>query len=577
VIRFSALLVALAIGLLIAGVAASSLLMVYVSIAVCAVAALLLAAGVLRHWSVIFGGEAAQQAGSAASGPVQRARAAVPGPANTRPGESVAAYGVLAKTSAARSPRSAAGAGPSGAGPAWAGTGAGAKVPGRGAEPAARRDRGRGEETDQGLAARPPDRTRRPDRRPGQKDPSGRPSRRPADPAPPQVEQPAANRADDLWERVNEELESAGKRDTGALTWPASDFVAMPETPASTEPGPPDAEPLSGLGSGVGSDLWQPAAGWQPPVNPQLRWPAVRPPAEFGARGADEPEPSQAEAAESAAGTPTAGERATAAAATAGSSGPEASEPASDAAAASEAEAQEPTDGAAAASAPAAGGAKAGDGERPTQNEKGLEDGAPEGRALEDSALQDSVTGQDAPVADAISGEETPAGDAPPWTVATWRVGSEDATDNGSTDTESSGTAATEDAAPEGTAEAKEAGPAKPAPPNPAEGWLAAGAIVPDTQAAESADKPGPHEPGLAEKTKAAEVQPAGKAEAEPAAAPGQADVTVVPGVARYHRSGCILIRFLGADDLEIMPRQQAADAGFVPCRACQPDELKTG
>ena len=54
-IKASALLVALAIGLLVAGVVASSLLMVYVSIAVCAVAALLLAVGVLSHWSEIFG------------------------------------------------------------------------------------------------------------------------------------------------------------------------------------------------------------------------------------------------------------------------------------------------------------------------------------------------------------------------------------------------------------------------------------------------------------------------------------------------------------------------------------------
>ncbi len=59
--------------------------------------------------------------------------------------------------------------------------------------------------------------------------------------------------------------------------------------------------------------------------------------------------------------------------------------------------------------------------------------------------------------------------------------------------------------------------------------------------------------------------------------APGQVEVTVVPGVARYHRSGCILIRFLGTDDLEVMPRQQAQDAGFAACRACQPDELDTG
>ena len=70
-IRFSALLVALAIGLLAAGVAASSLPLVYVSIAVCAVAALLLAAGVLRHWSEIFGPRAQRVASPfAASGPV---------------------------------------------------------------------------------------------------------------------------------------------------------------------------------------------------------------------------------------------------------------------------------------------------------------------------------------------------------------------------------------------------------------------------------------------------------------------------------------------------------------------------
>ena len=54
-IKTSALLVVLAIGLLVAGVLASSLPMVYVSIGVCAVAALLLAAGVLSHWSEIFG------------------------------------------------------------------------------------------------------------------------------------------------------------------------------------------------------------------------------------------------------------------------------------------------------------------------------------------------------------------------------------------------------------------------------------------------------------------------------------------------------------------------------------------
>jgi len=50
-------------------------------------------------------------------------------------------------------------------------------------------------------------------------------------------------------------------------------------------------------------------------------------------------------------------------------------------------------------------------------------------------------------------------------------------------------------------------------------------------------------------------------------------DVTVVPGVARYHRTECILIRFLGPGDLEVMTKQAAEAVGCVPCRACQPDK----
>ncbi len=59
-----------------------------------------------------------------------------------------------------------------------------------------------------------------------------------------------------------------------------------------------------------------------------------------------------------------------------------------------------------------------------------------------------------------------------------------------------------------------------------------------------------------------------------PAKPAGPVQVTVVPGVARYHRSECILIRFLGEDDLEIMSKQEAAAKGLVACRACQPDQL---
>jgi hypothetical protein len=55
------------------------------------------------------------------------------------------------------------------------------------------------------------------------------------------------------------------------------------------------------------------------------------------------------------------------------------------------------------------------------------------------------------------------------------------------------------------------------------------------------------------------------------------AKVTVVPGIARYHKSDCILIRFLGAEDLETMSIGQAEETGCVPCRACRPEkELAT-
>jgi methylphosphotriester-DNA--protein-cysteine methyltransferase len=50
--------------------------------------------------------------------------------------------------------------------------------------------------------------------------------------------------------------------------------------------------------------------------------------------------------------------------------------------------------------------------------------------------------------------------------------------------------------------------------------------------------------------------------------------VIVVSGVPRYHRPGCILIRFLGEDDVESVTREAAEASGCVPCRACQPDKL---
>ncbi len=75
----------------------------------------------------------------------------------------------------------------------------------------------------------------------------------------------------------------------------------------------------------------------------------------------------------------------------------------------------------------------------------------------------------------------------------------------------------------------------------------------------------------------AADAEPAPDAEAEAAdgkEAPGPGtQVTIVPGIARYHRTECILIRFLGPEDLETMTMQAAEDAGCVPCKACRPEQ----
>jgi hypothetical protein len=47
----------------------------------------------------------------------------------------------------------------------------------------------------------------------------------------------------------------------------------------------------------------------------------------------------------------------------------------------------------------------------------------------------------------------------------------------------------------------------------------------------------------------------------------------VVPGIARYHNADCILIRFLGEDDLETMTLGKAEESGCAPCRACRPEK----
>ncbi len=65
----------------------------------------------------------------------------------------------------------------------------------------------------------------------------------------------------------------------------------------------------------------------------------------------------------------------------------------------------------------------------------------------------------------------------------------------------------------------------------------------------------------------------AGK-DAVPAGKDGAAgQVSVVPGIARYHTADCILIRFLSPEDLETLSLAEAEASGCVPCRACRPEK----
>jgi hypothetical protein len=75
----------------------------------------------------------------------------------------------------------------------------------------------------------------------------------------------------------------------------------------------------------------------------------------------------------------------------------------------------------------------------------------------------------------------------------------------------------------------------------------------------------------------ASDDQDNGAAGESSAAGDDEMQVSVVPGITRYHKSDCQLIRFLSADDLEVMTKRAATDAGCVPCKACKPDQVASG
>jgi hypothetical protein len=524
VIKTSALLVVLAIGLLVAAVLASSLLMVYVSIGVCAVAALLLAVGVLSHWSEIFGRREPRPSGMQASWSEPQVQVSAP---------------VLARAQAT--------------GAQVKGTQVtGAQVTGTqvtGAQTA-------GAQT--GIQARgTPAREERRSRRGAA---GGRSPAPPAEVVTPQAESAVPGRGDDLWERVDEELGSAGKRDTGALSWPATEIPVLREPPDAPEeaapPGPPPA--------GSSAWIWGRGAGWQPPETPDEAWPP--PAAAF-------------------AGSPARPERTTTDADGSGGAGQDVDGP--------DQETGPPE------SAAPAGPARAADEASPQSRDDEVAEQAPETAPAKRDTWDERPrwiisVGDAAPVRPAPA-RPVPdsAVSAPPASERTTKpaagqpaAGKPEAAEPKGAETKAAEPQAEE---PEPTTAAvavpvgQEAPAKAPAGPGPASREPAVDVPQAEEPAVEEpvAEESADGEP-VAEESAAEESAAEQSADGEPAAgspaekpAPGRIEVTVVPGVARYHRSECILIRFLGGGDLEIMTRQEAEEAKFAACRACQPDQLE--
>jgi hypothetical protein len=86
-----------------------------------------------------------------------------------------------------------------------------------------------------------------------------------------------------------------------------------------------------------------------------------------------------------------------------------------------------------------------------------------------------------------------------------------------------------------------------------------------------AAAEPAAAEPAASEP--AASEPSASEPSASESAVDLQREVTVVPGVPRYHNPHCLLIRFMGQDDLDKMTLGAARDRGLTPCRACLPDQ----
>jgi hypothetical protein len=91
----------------------------------------------------------------------------------------------------------------------------------------------------------------------------------------------------------------------------------------------------------------------------------------------------------------------------------------------------------------------------------------------------------------------------------------------------------------------------------------------------ETAASAGPETAASAGPETGASAGPETAASAEQETAAGT--VIVVPGVPRYHRPDCRLIRFLSEKDTQSVTREQAVASGCSPCPDCQPEMSPAG
>jgi hypothetical protein len=493
VIRFSAALVAVAIGVLIGGIATSKLLLVYIAIVVSAVALVALAIGVVLKRAELFGeGQGLVPAGAGAA-PLPQARASdsgsegqdkVPAGAHVAPPPpfQAAAGGYAAFDGTVKAASPSAGADPSAARTAAAGQG----------RPA---DREPPWET---QAARGPWSSPTPDWMP-----SGQDERAVS----------AGTRAPSAWQQGPAPTGTPGGR-AGGWGAPSADAQAAAKAPRSwAAPSPsvsPDAPAVkpgagSGAGSGAATPSWFDRLGGQADAPPTVAAPTIASPPVPGTSGSGDA-------------------------------------PSGDDGAGDE------------------------DDDWPTRY-SWLDDDTDE--SGEASPTVASV------VADAEPELKSPdpAGDAGPADAGSDGIASGDIAPDVAAAVKATAPGTPRSATETADAATPDAGVADAAPGDPAN---ATSAGEPDAEiiafpraaadttvdAADDAD----------DSTAASETGSEPPSTAEGDAVPGADLVTVVPGVPRYHRTDCVLIRFMPEADVQKLSIAAAKDTGCTPCAACQPE-----